>query len=149
MNSTKTISTVTSRASRALAGAIAAAALLALPAAPAVAEEAKAKPNFEVESINPLSGDEEAIQTGLELYFKWCVACHGPKADGVSRFGEYAGNLTKFWRGYPEFIVIVAIGRPKKQMPPWKGVLSDVEISQIAAYLETIAVEGANWGMGR
>ena len=149
MNSIKNIPNATVRATRALAGAVVAAAICALSTAPVIAEEAKAKPRIEVESINPMSGDEEAIQTGLKLYFKWCVACHGPKADGVSRFGEYAGDLTKFWRGYPEFIVIVANGRPKKQMPPWKGVLSDVEISQIAAYLETIAVEGANWGMGR
>ncbi len=43
---------------------------------------------------------------GKQLYFNWCVQCHGVKADGDSpRFGKYAGNLTKFWRGYTEFVM--------------------------------------------
>jgi len=96
-------------------------------------------------SSNPLSGDPEAIDLGKRLYFTWCVQCHGPKANGESRFGKYAGDLTKFWRGYPEFVIIVKNGRPGKQMPPWKEVLDDDNISKVGAYLETLAVEGANW----
>lgn len=98
-----------------------------------------------VPSSNPLSGDPEAIELGQRLYFTWCVQCHGPKANGESRFGKYAGDLTRFWRGYPEFVITVKNGRPGKQMPPWKEVLDDDNISKIGAYLETLAVEGANW----
>ena len=98
-----------------------------------------------VESSNPLSGNPEAIELGKKLYFTWCVQCHGHKANGESRFGKYAGDLTRFWRGYPEFVVIVTNGRPKKMMPPWKEVLDEDNISKIGAYLETLAVEGANW----
>ncbi len=98
-----------------------------------------------VESSNPLSGDPEAIELGQRLYFTWCVQCHGRKADGESRFGKYAGNLTKFWRGYPEFVIIVKNGRLKKRMPAWNEVLDDDGISKVGAYLETLAVEGANW----
>ena len=36
-------------------------------------------------------------------------------------------------------------GRPDKMMPPWDGVLDGEQISQIGAYLETLAVPGANW----
>jgi mono/diheme cytochrome c family protein len=103
------------------------------------------QPTAKIVSSNPLSGDPEAIDLGKRLYFTWCVQCHGPKANGESRFGKYAGDLTKFWRGYPEFVIIVKNGRPGKQMPPWKEVLDDDNISKVGAYLETLAVEGANW----
>jgi mono/diheme cytochrome c family protein len=102
-------------------------------------------PVVKVPSSNPLSGDPEAIDLGKRLYFTWCVQCHGPKANGESRFGKYAGNLTVFWRGYKEFVVIVKNGRTGKQMPPWKDVLDDDNIAKIGAYLETRALEGANW----
>lgn len=98
-----------------------------------------------IASSNPLSGDPEAIDLGKRLFFTWCVQCHGPKANGESRFGKYAGDLTKYWRGYPEFVIIVKDGRVKNMMPPWKEVLDDENIAKIGAYLETLAVEGANW----
>jgi len=98
-----------------------------------------------IPSSNPLSGDPEAIDLGKRLFFTWCVQCHGPKANGDSRFGKYAGDLTKFWRGYKEFVVIVKNGRLQKQMPPWKEVLDDDNIAKVGAFLETLAVEGANW----
>ena len=98
-----------------------------------------------VKSSNPASGQSEAIDAGRKLYGMWCSQCHGPKADGVSRFGNYAGNLRVFWRGYREFVTIVKEGRTQKQMPPWKAVLDDAKIAQIGAYLETQALEGANW----
>lgn len=98
-----------------------------------------------VPSSNPLSGDAEAIDLGKRLYFTWCVQCHGHKANGESRFGKYAGDLTHFWRGYKEFVVIVKNGRPEKMMPPWRDVLDDDNIAKVGAFLETLAQEGANW----
>lgn len=94
---------------------------------------------------NPLAGSADDEQEGARLYFKWCVACHGKLADGVSRFGDYAADLRKYWRGYPEFIRIVLNGRVDKMMPPWGGVLDEDQISQIAAYLETLQLDGAVW----
>ena len=102
-------------------------------------------PPAKVESSNPLSGDPEAIDLGKRLYFTWCVQCHGPKANGESRFGKYAGDLTRFWRGYKEFVNTVKNGRLQKQMPPWKEVLDDDNINKVGAYLETLAIEGAIW----
>jgi quinohemoprotein ethanol dehydrogenase len=98
-----------------------------------------------VPSDNPLSGDPAAIEAGRRLYNTWCSQCHGGKANGESRFGKYAADLTKFSKGYTEFTIAVVEGRPDKQMPPWDGVLDGEQISQIGAYLETLAVEGANW----
>ncbi|MDP6517612.1 MAG: cytochrome c [Alphaproteobacteria bacterium] len=109
------------------------------------AQDEEEPKRIKVESSNPLSGDEASISSGARLYFKWCVQCHGPKADGVSRFGAYAKDLRKFWRGYEEFLVISLNGRPKKMMPPWGHVLDTDELSAIGAYLETLAIEGAYW----
>lgn len=103
------------------------------------------KPARKIPSGNPLSGDPEAIELGTKLYFTWCVQCHGHKANGESRFGKYAGDLTRFWRGYKEFVQIVKDGRVDKMMPPWKGVLDEENIARIGAFLETKAEEGANW----
>ena len=94
---------------------------------------------------NPVSGNPEAIAAGRKLYSMWCIQCHGPKADGVSRFGKYAADLREFWRGYREFVTIVKNGRPDRQMPPWKEVLDDAKIAEVGAFLETLAIEGANW----
>ena len=30
-------------------------------------------------------------------------------------------------------------------MPPWKDLMDDDKIAKLGAYLETLAVEGANW----
>lgn len=114
------------------------------PAEEKKAEEQKSdKPT--IASSNPLSGNSEAIEAGRKLYYTWCTQCHGPKADGVSRFGNYAADLRKFWRGYSEFVTIVTNGRPEKQMPPWKEVLDKTKISQVGAFLETLSIEGAVW----
>jgi cytochrome c5 len=96
-----------------------------------------------VESGNPVSGNCEAIVRGGCRYFKWCAACHGVKADGVSRFEKFAADLTKHWRGYGGFIEIVLNGSEGNlgRMPPWKGVLNFDQINQIGAYLETLADE--------
>ncbi|ETX03294.1 MAG: hypothetical protein ETSY1_00515 [Candidatus Entotheonella factor] len=110
------------------------------------AQAADQPATVKVESSNPFSGDPEAIQSGHKLYFTWCVQCHGKKADGKSmRWGGYAKDLRKFWQGYSKFVLIVVQGVKGKQMPPWGEVLSGNEISHIGAYLETLAMDGANW----
>ena len=137
------------RAARALTARLILAIMVSLVTALVFAQsalgQAATTPQKPVLSSNPFSGDPDAILEGNKLYFKWCAACHGENADGVSRFGAYAGNLTKFWRGYAEFIAIATRGRTDKMMPPWGGILDGIQLSKIGAYLETKAVEGANW----
>jgi mono/diheme cytochrome c family protein len=110
------------------------------------------KPAKKIESSNPLSGDADAIELGRRLFGDWCSVCHGIHANGESRFGKYAANLTKFWRGYKEFIQIVKNGRTGQvgMMPPFGKapdylVLDDDSINKIGAFLETLAEEGAIW----
>lgn len=99
----------------------------------------------EIESGNHLSGDPEAIEAGAHLYGRWCVQCHGFQADGVSpRWGKWAFDLRKWFWGYEKFIEVVAVGKLPK-MPPFGEYLDFDQISQIGAFLETLAFEEANW----
>ncbi len=113
--------------------------------APALAASDEVPAPIEIESGNPLSGDPEAIEAGAVLYGRWCVQCHGIKADGVSpRWGKWGFDLRVWWSGYEKFIEVVAVGKLPK-MPPFGEYLDYDQISQIGAFLETVSVEGANW----
>ena len=114
------------------------------------AQAAEDCPQPPVESSNPLSGDCEAIKAGRKLYPMYCSACHGGKADGWGgpSLGErYAADLTKHWSGYQGFVDAVLDGKKGRigLMPPWRGVLTEEQINQLGAFLETLAVEGAYW----
>jgi mono/diheme cytochrome c family protein len=110
----------------------------------------------EVPEANPMSGDEKAISEGRSWYRNTCSLCHGGKADGIGERSSSArtpADLRKFSKGFRKFVATVksgvqAPGREIKDMPAWDGVLDDKTIYQIGAYLETLAIEGANWKEG-
>lgn len=118
---------------------------LALAVAPAAAQDDDPASWFP--KANPLSGDEQAIAEGKTLFVNWCSQCHGRKADGNARFENQAADLRKFERGYPQFVVVILNGQQGTTglMPPLGGYLDEDQIARIGAYLETLAVEGANW----
>jgi mono/diheme cytochrome c family protein len=101
-----------------------------------------------VPATNPLSGNEAAIAEGRSWFRAVCGNCHGPNADGMGDRGAGA-DLRVFNKGFRKFVETVKNGRdvPNRmaKMPPWGGVLSDQQIYQIGAYLETLAKDGANW----
>jgi mono/diheme cytochrome c family protein len=124
-----------------LAALAAAAAWLAAPAAAA----------DEVPEVNPLSGDAKAINSGKSWYRGVCALCHGGRADGQGERGTGA-DLRKFQLGFRRYVEVVKNGRQvqgrTQGMPAWNGVLDDKTIYEIGAYLETLAMEGANWKEG-
>jgi len=105
----------------------------------------------EVPERNPLSGDAKAIASGKSWFRGVCALCHGPKADGAGERGNGA-DLRKFNKGFRRYIETVRNGRQiagrSQNMPAWKGVLDDKQIMEIGAYLETLAMEGADWQGG-
>ena len=111
----------------------------------------------EVPDVNPFSGDAAAIKSGQSDYRSICSVCHGGKADGAGERASSArtpADLRKFYKGFRKFVEIVsngvqAPGRELKDMPAWGGVIDDDTIYRIGAYLETLALEGANWKEGR
>ena len=127
-----------------LAVLIALAPVAAWVAAPAPAAD-------EVPEVNPLSGDPKAINSGKSWYRGVCALCHGGRADGQGERGTGA-DLRKFQLGFRRYVEVVKNGRQvqgrTQGMPGWNGVLDDKTIYEIGAYLETLAMEGANWKEG-
>ena len=102
----------------------------------------------DIPEANPYSGDKKAIRSGRSWYRNVCANCHGGRADGQGGRGTGA-DLRKFKKGFKGFVQIVLDGRKVEgriqYMPGWRGVLSNKDIYQIGAYVETLAMEGANW----
>lgn len=126
---------------RSLVASFVLAAACSLAAAGAFAED-------ELPEQNPFSGDKKAMREGQSWFRNACANCHGGRADGQGERGTGA-DLRKFNRGFREFVHIVKSGRQvpgrTQGMPAWGGVLKDEDIYKIGAYLETLAIEGANW----
>jgi len=105
----------------------------------------------DVPGLNPLSGNSAAIREGQSWFRAVCSPCHGGRADGSGERGQGA-NLRVFNKGFKKFVETVKDGRDVpgriQKMPPWGAVLSDQQIFQIGAYLETLAEQGANWKEG-
>ena|SRR5215475_12623206 len=104
----------------------------------------------EIPMTNPLAGNEAAIKEGRSWFRNVCSVCHGGKADGAGDRGT-AADLRVFNKGFRKFIQTVKEGKNTGRtmtMPAWGGVLGDEQIYQIGAYLETLAIDGANWKEG-
>lgn len=106
-----------------------------------------------IPNSNPLSGDPKAIKEGRDWYQNVCNICHGSRANGETARGGRAADLRIFNRGFRAYVETVKKGRNTTglqfSMPAWAGVLDDQTIYQIGAYLETLAMDGANWKEGK
>jgi mono/diheme cytochrome c family protein len=106
-----------------------------------------ARADSDVPGANPLSGDQKAIAEGRSWFRATCSVCHGGRADGAGERGQGA-DLRVFSKGFRRFVETVKNGKDTgrtMKMPAWGRVLSEEQIYQIGAYLETLAIEGANW----
>ncbi len=106
-----------------------------------------ARAEDEMPATNPLSGDDAAIKEGRSWFRNVCSVCHGGRADGGGDRGQGA-DLRVFNKGFRKFVETVKNGKDTgrvMKMPAWGQVLSNQQIYQIGAYLETLAIQGANW----
>jgi mono/diheme cytochrome c family protein len=72
----------------------------------------------------------ESIEKGRKMYKQLCLRCHGPEMVG----GNNAYDLRVFPQDQPErFLNSVSNG--KRAMPPWKGILSEEEITHLWSYV--------------
>jgi mono/diheme cytochrome c family protein len=105
----------------------------------------------DIPELNPLSGSDKAIAEGRSWFRSVCAACHGGRADGAGERGNGA-DLRKFNLGFRRFVETVQKGRDvsgrTQAMPAWGAVLDEKTIYEIGAYLETLAMDGANWKEG-
>lgn len=99
---------------------------------------------------NPYIGNPEAIMEGEILYQANCSSCHGntgegdgPASSGLNpkpeNLAERQANLSDpylFWR-----ISEGGLMEPfNSLMPGWKGILSEVNIWKVIAYIRTMIV---------
>ena len=77
-------------------------------------------------------GDQTLIRPGKTTYAQKCSHCHGPNM-------VTAGTVAPDLRGFPDdnarFTTTVKQG--KNNMPPWKDILSDQEITEVWAFVSS------------
>ncbi len=95
-------------------------------------------------------------QRGQGLYEYYCALCHGKtgEADGFNAFNmstqpaKHTDAILMGTLSDTQIQLIIreggsALGR-SPQMPPWGGVLTDQEISDLTDYIRTLAKPGGN-----
>jgi mono/diheme cytochrome c family protein len=103
-----------------------------------------------IPEVNPFSGDAKAIKSGKSWFRNTCSPCHGGRADGMGDMGTGA-DLRKLKIGFKRYYETVKHGRKvqgRAQFMPSFSFLDDKTIFEIGAYVETLAIEGANWKEG-
>lgn len=79
--------------------------------------------------------NEDGEPNGKALYNQNCKVCHGGKGDlGV---GD-AADLSKSGKTFEEKLYIITNGSESGKMTPFKGVLTEKEISAVTTHIETL-----------
>ena len=76
--------------------------------------------------------DQALIGPGRTAYAQKCSHCHGPN---MVSSGTVAPDLRAFPDDNARFTTTVKLG--KNNMPPWKDILSDQEITEIWAFVSS------------
>ena len=76
--------------------------------------------------------DQALIGPGKTTYAQKCGHCHGPN---MVTAGTVAPDLRAFPDDNTRFIATVKQG--KNNMPPWKDILSDQEITEVWAFVSS------------
>lgn len=83
--------------------------------------------------------DQEAVKRGETLYKGKCYSCHGPKGRGDGPLSKEqttrVANISKLAKEVPHFKFFVMLSSWKGEMPGWKEVLTEEEISDIESYI--------------
>ena len=77
----------------------------------------------------PLSAQ---LRSARSTYLTQCSQCHGTDANGTPA----AANLRAFKGTEDDFLRVVRNGRPGTAMTPWKGLIDDDDIRNIARYIK-------------
>lgn len=91
-------------------------------------------------------GADAAIFRGSLVFFNYCVTCHGPNADGNGRaarlYAPAPANLRTSDKNEAYMKLIVSRGGKalarSEFMPPWGDELTDEQIGDVVAYLQSI-----------
>lgn len=89
------------------------------------------------ESLVALASDAQAVEEGKAVYTGTCLACHGPRAEGLvgpnltDKYWIHGGRAADIFKSARE-------GFPEKGMPAWGRVLGDEKLRKATAYLWTL-----------
>jgi mono/diheme cytochrome c family protein len=75
------------------------------------------------------------LRAARSTYLTQCSQCHGIDAKGSAA----ASNLEAFPGTEDDFVRLVRNGRAGTAMGPWKGIVSDDEIRDIARYIKRLS----------
>ena len=81
--------------------------------------------------------------SGQAAFQQHCAVCHGPtgKGDGYRAFNPPVADLTSakvYTQLAPQLIRTVHEGRANTAMGSWQNVLSDQDIEDVVAYLQSL-----------
>ena len=82
------------------------------------------------------TGRDPSFQQGQEIYKADCLACHGPKGEGVL-YSKTVLNGSGFVKGEPdELVAVILYGRAGSGlMPGWEAKLTDQEIAAVTTFI--------------
>ena len=80
--------------------------------------------------------DKAKIEAGETVYTTYCAVCHG---DNLVSTGQFPNLRRLSAKDREKFDTTVRNGR--NQMPPWKDVVSDVQLDQLWSYIRANANE--------
>ena len=85
---------------------------------------------------------QDSLERGQALYEAHCLACHGksgkgngPKAGELDRRPKRLADLAK---KVPQFKFYMMVSRQVGQMPGWKTIFTDQEITDLENYLKAL-----------
>jgi cbb3-type cytochrome c oxidase subunit III len=101
------------------------------------------------EVTNPVPSTAKSIETGRQLFQKYCKGCHGENATGDGPLAPkdvHPPNLTdaewKYGATDAEIFKNIHDGiGPKFDMKSWKSRMTDAEIWSVVNYLRSIGVK--------
>jgi cytochrome c oxidase cbb3-type subunit 3 len=98
---------------------------------------------YEKMTVPQLAANTQAMSTAHNLFQNNCAQCHGSDGGGARGFP----NLTDAnwqWGGDPDTVVQTISAGRMGVMPPWGEVLGEEGVTQVVAYVRTLANQPAD-----
>lgn len=83
----------------------------------------------------------DPLARGKRVFTRHCAGCHGAegKGDGYKLLGPDPANLTApATRKQSDKALLTTIHEGKPNMPSWKGLLSERDITSVMAYIRSL-----------
>lgn len=94
---------------------------------------------FETMPIEQIARDADGLRLGRSVFANNCAMCHGSDARGALGFPNLASASWQ-WGGEPETILATIVDGRQGIMPPFGDALgSDVAISEVATYVQSLS----------